>query len=874
MASTYKGGRTQNRFPGPDAEDQVLLDYNKRFFSDYNAYRCKTLERMALNHHYYLGRQWIELDSATLVAGSRGFVFKDMLPPLGQHQIPKPVTNKVDKAVELELASLTKRQLVPKVIPDSRDPRVEAAARIGGDILAHRLADLSWPDKRSISALHLVLYGTTFLKSYWDYSWSDTSPTPSQDAVQCECGLALNSPYVSPEEVAGGGVKHLDTATPLDGGGYSLRDCPRCDEEAPLQPLALDEASAAGDDTMGRPMSMNVPRGDTALDVVSPFEMFLENNGVGRDPFSLKAYGQATIRPLEWIEDRFQSAEVDPEDPVELMKYHPILGDWELVGRWTAGFDTNIYDCHARVYELHVESCGAYPDGYSLIATDDKILWRGPLYKTIGQARVPMVVYGASRWKVRPDEFYGKSLVDDLISLQNRLNGIDSQITEARERLGAPNIMTTKHMELEGPEWDEAGGGAIWRYDIDPLSPNAKPDYFGDKLFDTNVFQERDRIDQDIKEQVGPQDIEIGEAPKNVTTTGGLQLLGEAAERRRSERERGLSDMYEYVWSHQLQLLGTLRVEKDTYEKEAEDGTWEIQEFDKESLKGQTKVKVEKQAYVDKSYQQIEATREAMADGLYDISTPSARRRILELRNLPTDVNEQQNYQLDLAKKKWVDFVDKAGIPVIDTSLDDYAIHWDTLGAYLVSPEGQRIATAIGWNGILKGIAGWEQQLAPLEAMDMASRQAYGPDPAQAKEKYAQAYVAYSEAKSQEEQMQQAAAAAMAPAPPSMLQPPPQPFYLPPDKADRIYQLWVQMLEKQGGVEVPQGVDEQKMDLFLKFRAVVDGYRLLAQEKAMQSMMGPTASAPGVTAPGQPQMKQPVVPEPPNPQNSAPVPIV
>lgn len=873
-----------SRFPEANAPDEDFIDFKNKFFSEYNTYRCRRLEQMALNHHYYLGNQWIELDKDILFQGSRGFQFKEMQGPNNRF-FPKPVTNKIDKAVELELSSLTKRQLVPKITPTSRDPRVEAAAKIGEEVLLDRLEKLSWPSVRHLAALHFILYGTAFIRSSWDFTWDDTSPRASPDAMQCsspECETTLASPKVSRIEALG--VQNLNTADKQEGSDeYNLNNCPTCEQPTPLAGLDASGMEPDSVDTLGRPMFTDFPRGNTAIEVVSPFDIYLENNGIKKDPISIKLIGQDTPRHLDWIEERYEG-DFTPEDPQELIRTNPILGNWEILGRFSQTYDSNLFDCHARVYEMHCEKTRRHPQGLSVVIINDKVVSKEPLYKTVGQNEVALVTYAAERWKVRPEEFYGKAMVDDLISLQNRLNAMDSQITEARERLGDPNIMTTDSMDLEGPEYDEGGGGAIWRYKIDPLAPNAKPEYFGDKLFDTNVYQERQAVIDDIKEQSGPQDIEIGEAPKNVTTTSGLQLLGEAAERRRSERDRALTYMYEKIWTHQLEMLGCLRDDQDSYKRETGDGNWEEMQFTKESLMGQTNVKVEKQAQVDASVYQKEATREALADMLYDASTPAARRRILELRGLPTDVNEQANHQIDIAKKQWVDFVDTAKIPTIDPTLDDFGIHYDILGTFLVSEEGQRIADAVGWPAILKQIAGWEPELQQMVLQDAASRQTYGPPGPQAQQNFQQVQIAYSQAKTQERKLAKATAAVPGGAPPpGQLPPPPALFYLPPDKSDQVYQLWMQKIQQamlqqqqQGQAPMDNG-DPAKRDAFLRFRAVVDAYRLLAQEQMMKSMMAPVAGAPGSdpnSAPGGAGMQQPVVPNPPNPKNPAPVPIV
>lgn len=868
-----QSNRKSLRVPDLDADRQEILDFKDRWFSDHNIIRSRRLEQMAKNHFYTaLGRQWLEIDRALLYQGSRGYAFKDVDSKQG---LPRPVTNKIAPAVEVELTALNKRQLTPKVVPNSRDPRCEAAAKVAEDVLNHRLKETVWADKRSEVTYHTIVYGTGILKSYWDERYSKTVSTPSPDAVGCpQCGTMLSNPSVP----MGDGLKHLDKATedPNDPGTVNATMCPTCDDEVPLVPLQMTAEQAMGaNDLLGRPFIVEAPMGNTDIEVVSPFDLFVLNSGVGVNHYDCQIIGQATVRSLDWIEERYPWAfsgdnAIEPEDPYELLRWHPVYGEWDYVGNYSSEIDSNIYDNHARVYELHAEKNFRFPEGRSIVIIGETVVYNGPLYRTVDGRSVATVKYAAAVFKLRPGEFFGRGLVDDLISPQNRLNGMDAQIIEARERLGAPNIIATESMDFHGPEYDERGGGAIWRWQPDPVAPNAKPEIFGDKLFNTAVYQERDRVSQDMKELAGPQDIELGEAPRNITTTSGLQLLGESAERRRSERERSLISAFEKIWVHQLELLNVLRREPDFYEKETEDGTWAALQFTAEDLRGQTKIKVEKQAEIDKSIWQREATREAQADGLIRPADPYSVRRILELRGLPTDVNQDQNFQVDTTKRQWTDFIDSGEIPVIDPTIDDPAIHFGGLSTFLLSEEGQRIQKAVGWPDILKKIAGWDTEIIKLEQLDAQSRALYG-SPEGAEQKYAQLYAQYAQTQAASVSVSKAAGEAGMPAPQAPpLAPPPEPFFLPPDQADRVYQLWVQMIMKNTNpMEQPKDPMQMRaLDSYLKFRAVVEGYRML-RDKKMMSMMA------GVPSPGTPEGNPGIgnatqdlnVPQPQNPPN-------
>lgn len=882
--------------PAFGASDTELLEFRDRFFNFKSVWRCRVMDRMARANYYQIGRQWIELDVDVLFDNSRGYAFRDILPPDGV-QMPRPVLNYVTASVEIELSALGKRQLVPAVLTTSTDPRLEAAAKAAKEILEHRLHENNWPELRELVTFLTIVCGVGCLKSYWDETWNSVVEEGLEGGMQCpSCGYA-EAPQEAGPAPAEGTVPSSAPVSPQPGelapaepsfdlppeepepslpGSPGL--CPTC--QLPMEPMEPEQALEQGKDSMGKPLTALRPKGNPRLEVVSPFDLFPQNSGVDVTPDTCKVWGQASVRSMDWLEEHYpdKCADVMPDEPSELLQYHPLLGEWSILGKYDSALDSGIYADHVRVYEIHGEKSYEFPEGWSLViagtAGNAKVMNHGPLYRTVqtpqGPISVPLVKYTAARWKYRHKDFWGQSLVDDLISPQNMLNGLVAQVVEARQRMGSPNILASEAMDLGGPEWNEGYGlGKIMRYVTDPLNPNAQPLPFGGQTMPTEVYMEYDKLLQAMRDIAGPQDVEVGEAPRNVTTTSGLQLLSEKTEARRAPRERALVAMFEKAWEHQLQLEWALRTEPDEYTVETPEGSWERHEYTREAIAGQTKIKIEKQAYIDKSLYQKEAAREAQVDGLYVLDSQLAKKRLLELRGLPTDVNPDLNRQVDLGKRQWIDFVDNGRMPVIDPSIDDFRIRFQTLATMLMQDEGKQLEDAVNWDGINKLIRGWEQELARMEMMDAMAVEFYGGrlPPEQAAPMYQQGMAMFEQQSKEYETKTKPAeeAAAKAGAPPAMATPPPQPppppVFLPAAKEDRIYMLWKQMMMRQGVQAVPPAGGlisadptmmlppefAAKQDEFMRFRAVIDAYKLLAEEKEMQAMMAmmPQAPAPG-----------------------------
>ena len=763
----------------------------------------------------------------------------------------------IGSAVNAELAALGRRQLTANVVCRSRDPRAEAAGKISKEVLEDRLKKLGWADIREHFTWLQIVCGMAVLKSFWEETSTEVGYFQNSEAGSClECGAGLSSPKVKREDITkaeaeGRPTKHLEQAEQLDEETASLTACPYCDEPKPLSPIELDSETAQQPDYYGRPMGKVLPKGQTGMEIVSLFDLYPENSGIDVSWDTMTLWRQATPRSLDWIFTRYPHliGLVEPEEPRKLIENHPVLGEWDISRRYDSTYDADMFPNHAMVYEVWQDRNYRFPEGrgFVLIGDCEVAAYDGPLYKKQGAVSVAIVKYAGANWEPKHREIWGRALPDSLISPQNRINMLDSLDLDALGRMGTPNMILPEGCSVDGVEYVDDGLGKVIRYRTDPLNPNAKPEILGGMGMPSNLGQMRQQILEDMQVIAGPQSIEMGEAPKNITTTSGLQLLGENTEKKRAHRERALISAFEKIWEHQLNLLWAFRVEPDTYESKTDDGGWEMKEYTRAALMGQTKVTIEKQAEIDKSIYQKEAVREAMADGLYMVDSLHAKKRILELKGLPTDVNEDINYQIDNVKKQWVDFTESGKVPVVDPTIDDPSLRYRGFATFLLSQEGQRLTESNGWLQILKLISGWEMRLMAAEAMDMQARQLYGTtDPMAAGQMFEQMQGQYEQGIGQYEQSRQAGAqlaqeTGQAPvdslAPPT---PPIPPVFLPGDKADHIYGVWMQMIQEGGSMIAPQ------QDPYIKLRAVVEAYRLLEREKLAADM----AAQNGLPAPG------------------------
>ena len=884
-----------NVLPDLDAADEDFLGYREKLFNRNSAFRNNRLQTAALSYAYVMGRQWAEIDTEVMIDGIRGYVIRDMLNKNPLVEQPRPVTNRIEIALEIELSSLGKRELTPNVHTSSRDPKVTLAAKHAKDILDHKMKCLYWPEVRELTNFICVAGGTVGIRTYWDETEADTGFFGTDDARECpKCGRKLASERIPRAALDKYQLQNMETVKeiavqPEEDASVQITHCPSCPTPVPLIRYDVgNEQDARTYDMFDRPLGVELPKGDIGIEVVSPFEMFPQNGGANVYPHNFRMLGLKTIRDLEWIFDRWPEMEgkVKPEDPYQLMRDHPILGEWQFAGNYNSHYDSGIFDHHARMYEIiHDRGSRRFPDGARVIMFGDKVAAVEPLFRKTkiemvpGEAPIeassPIVNVAVARYKLRMSEFFGRGLPDSLISPQNRINGSDAQAIDLVDRWGSPNVWIPDGMEITGPEWlPSFGSGKFVRYRIDPTRPEQFPREFGGNANPQAMVQLRQEATNDLKELGGPATLEMGEAPKNITTTSGLQLLGEAAERRRGPHERSLIEVYQKCWRTTLQMLSVFRVEDEKYEAAVQENVFEERMFNRTIISQQTNVVVEKQGYVDKSLYLREATREAMADGLYDSTSQAAKKKILEYRGLPTDINEGENRQVDIAKEQWIDFTESGIVPIIDDSVDNHKIRYQVLGTFLISPEGKMLEKRFHWPEVLEIIGGWEEELLRLEAADAQVVEFYGgrkdPNDPATQEYFAQQMINWTDAmeawqKLQEPPPPEAILGTPPPPPTPAPQKPPPPVFLPALRQKRIEQLWVKKLATTE-LAALRGLSQ-----YLGFRAAVDAYRLKDRELTL-GLTAPTQP------PGQGTMNNPVVPgvdrgmlplptNPPNPPN-------
>jgi hypothetical protein len=854
----------------PDAQ---VRDYIERMIQPLSPRRRWHTNKAALRAWYYMGAQWLEIVS-DLAPGNGAYhfrqVFKDSLA-----SFKRPVMNITRVAIRNEIARLSKKEYQPETMASKNEPAWIAAARAAKDILVSEAIRLSWGPKREDAVFNFVVDGTLVCRSYWDEVATDLVRIATTGSVTCSaCSLTLASdvvpsgfldegfpmpaeqrmvPLAKPET-----VERPEETEGMRAATVRLHSCPICGEPLKQYQVSEDEA-AERTDVLGNPFGVDVPRGENALEVVSMHDFYPENGGIRIEPYECKVWQQQTVRSLEWIATRYPEIEKDlmPEEASDLLRYDPLFslqGFSDRRGAYTSASGMEVYANHARVREVVVAAQRGIPgleDGaiFTMVGKGDKILKR-PLCVEVdgdgGPVKVPRVKYHCARFWRTPGQFFGTTFVDDLIPVNRRLNEIDAQGMDLRER-GKPSLFTPKGVEL-AIRPDAQGSLQLIDYDAD-ASPGWSPrDGLAPAmaLSANPYYQERQQCLSDAQILGAPQDIEMGNSPGGVKTTSGLMLVSDQANEKRGPMERGLVGVYQDVYQHILDLTKAFRQENGTYEVQRDSGLYEVRSYNSKTLVGTTRVKVSMRQAYDQALYLKEATAEAIQMGLYQLDSPVARDRALENMRLPK-INEESNVQITRAEMAWSGFSQRQEVPDLD-SLFDPLVWFFVLHRRWLEDEAFTIQSAVGFPALFSQLTGWEGLLQQQQVQQAQQRHIYGQQPP---EMWPTVYL---QLQGLYQQAVQGAQVAMQPIPPPP-PPPPEggaiPAQLPLDR--QIYGTWRMMLgqehtenllalqvTKKTDIEVAPEVQRVAVvDSLLRMRAVIEAFRMLSKVAA------PAPAAPG-----------------------------
>lgn len=884
---------------GEEADPNALAAFMDHVFYHDTPKRIRLRSTFNRARLYYIAKQWnqpVDHEDGTFSAD-----WEQLKTNL--NGIPMPVQNELFPIITREAALLGKVGSKPYVRPDSDDPRAEDAAAVGKDVLMDRHRETGWAGHDRRGALSMALYGTWFEASYWDVDYTKTTRVPVTTAVRCpQCDFCLAKPELEEQEaepilsnrpealdveeiedhnnplvpalrkytartcptcdthMESGPVPALDPETeqPLDGGidGPATVDsmvatpgAPRLEEWVPTPEDAQDET-----DAVGRPLGEDVPLGDTALELISVFDAYPEpsKQAVDAYPENWEEFGWETPRSLDWIRSRFpkNGDQVAPARSQEAFRHHPIIGG---MGALAGPGPTILENCQlVRVFtqkpKLEKQD-GEWKRnrGRLVIMADRVVLYDGDLLRESlnkpGED-IPLYHFDWAVWEERDREGFGVGMAELGFSQQDAINTTESQTMDARHRWLNPKLKVEDGVDISFQ------GGAGSSYSSDVLtykrsSPETQeaPEILQGTTAPPAVWGEYDRHVEGLQRTLMQREVEGGAPPKDVTAFSALELLARKAAEGRTPRVERIRDMKQRRYKHQLQLMHEFYREKRYYHVRAKNDKWAVRSFMGADLMGQCTVLLEDEPVLDAGVAKREGISLGLQIGTVAADTAAAKRRINAHLQIPLDVNEDANNQVDAAEAEAIKWKDEDHEPVIDEDGDDQTIHWEVHKLDLGRQEWRELKEACRWSQVLLHVWGWKDELTKIEQQEAAFK--LQPPVAPVPE---MAQIGGQAALDGATQVYQAQMAAM-----QQIQALPRPVEL------RIMHMWSQRLRAAGFLPT----EDERLAFAKVFRmeAHAAGHRWLAQKQAMAAMAGiPQPSAPGgaqgptgmIPTPGQP----------------------
>lgn len=905
---------TRRGIPIFDHGEQATLDYVKDHFDENrNQARKSPLARIAWNRQMALGNHWTE--PACLTKPGAGTYHFNNVWRNGDKNLVRVTDNMIGEGIKNLTDRITRKQYEPMTRANTREPELEAAAKLRRDILLHDMRRTKWKSEIDRTLVNgIITDGPGFGRVFWDETYAQMMTVSSTEAQKCNgCGSTLSAPSLSIKDMANWGTKPGSSIETLmsrgeqqSDGGLTLGACPKCETAevgklAPYNPTP--EEAEGGQDFFGRPLGSKVFKGEPIWEVPTPDQIYPENGGF-INPRECKVMGQATIRPMSWVEARVEPdvfRKIQPEDAHELMKHHPTLGH-QWFGNGRKASDENTFNNHVRVYEISVQPMdtgGEGPNdglrwGRFIRVIQGKLCKNEPLMREVpgtddGEGkpkRVAISQYYVSGAIPVSGQMWYRTPVDDARMLNIRLNRLLSMQDDIAAR-GIPIVATP-----EGIEWEavrDEGGGAYRRYtynanavqDWDPRKSIVYPNNGAASELQPQIDDTRERIQQ----QLGPMPIEAGEAG-GADSAIQAQLQAEQAAQKLNQIDEARVHIEEGMLQGYADMIWAFRREGGEYELENEAGEFEKASYDRNMLLGEAKIELEAKGTTDESLLQAEKSKQAQESGLYGDPTQWDQETIddlLELRGLPK-LNNVQSIQLTTAKAAWSEFIRDKKVPYIDTTIQDTWIWYQVLGKFWQGDKAKELQREIGWDEILRKLAGWERRLLVSEAQDEAARAVYEGHPPEMWGQIENEFNA--KAQGVADAGAKVAGATGAPAPPPQMapKPPANGQFLPEALCDRILMLWRAMLGTPAGTnEIGQPLPPAPLpdlynmdpaqkkalemedaegfkaaettDAALRMYAVIQECRLDAAKKGMGIPAAPGGSATpsgGVPTPGAP----------------------
>jgi hypothetical protein len=314
--------------------------------------------------------------------------------------------------------------------------------------------------------------------------------------------------------------------------------------------------------------------GDFCYEMVTPFHLFVPDmmqEDIENQPYVI----QLQTRTPEWVKLNYGM-----DVPPNAMEASDILSDsfLNLVGASEFKKDTVL------CYEVWVKPGNVtfMPEGGMFTIVGDKLVQfvKGNPYihQQYPYAKVPHIPTG---------RFYGDSVINDLVAIQREYNRTRGQITEAKNKMGHPQLLSAKGAIVASKITTEPG--QVIEYNLGYPTPEPLPL----QSLPAHVLQEIDRLLMDFEDISGQHQVSKGQVPSGVTAATAINFLQEQDESMLSVTHDGIEEAFEKIGYQTLCYVKQYWDMPRQVKVVGKDGFYNVVSFAGANLRDNTDIRIE-----------------------------------------------------------------------------------------------------------------------------------------------------------------------------------------------------------------------------------------------------------------------------------------
>jgi hypothetical protein len=203
------------------------------------------------------------------------------------------------------------------------------------------------------------------------------------------------------------------------------------------------------------------------------------------------------------------------------------------------------------IKELYVQPNEDYPEGRLIIIAGNVIVYDGvsPYYMPFEKKM--WHPYSCFQYEPYIGRFLGKSLVEELVPVQLRLNEINGAILENANTTGKVSILAAENQLKRGII--SGAGDQIYTYKHIPGVP--PPEKWAGTPLPSQFFNERQNLIDYMVRRAGTNFVMQGEPPKGVTAASAIEQLLDNASGQLSDMQYSFQKYHEQGYTKKMRLI-------------------------------------------------------------------------------------------------------------------------------------------------------------------------------------------------------------------------------------------------------------------------------------------------------------------------------